>query len=76
MASSIAIYHNNFICKHLNGFKYCYVTLTIQFNIICLQTIKGSKQFYLTHGGDSLSITTSGQSRPGSNDNEEVLHIL
>ena len=23
---------NSFICTHLNAFKYCYVTLTIQFN--------------------------------------------
>ena len=31
---------SSFVCTKLNGFKYCYEALTVQFNINYLYTVK------------------------------------
>ena len=56
---------NNSIHTQLNGFKYCYPILIILFNI----------NLFLPIDETLTCTTTLGQSGPGSNSNEEVLHI-
>ena len=54
---------------------YWYVT---QFNltpVICLHTVKWLNSFILPIDGTLIGTTTSSQSGPGNNDNEEILHI-
>ena len=53
------ILNNNFVCTQLNGFKYS-------------KWLNGS--ICSTHGTPK-GTTTLSQSEPGSNENEEVLHI-
>ena len=50
------------VCTELNGFKYCYLTLVILFKIIHLLVYHRK--------------WTQGQSGPGSNGNEGVLHTF
>ena len=83
-----SIQHYSFICTQLNGSKY-YVPLTIQLNLcyfffffflhtnyqtVLLPTIQFSinQLFALRTLSDA---TTPGQSGPGSDGNERVLHI-
>ena len=74
----------NVITKTLNGFKYCYQTLIILFNIysfICSQLngFKCSKLLYSSIwpiDGTRTYPKTLDQSGIGSNGNERVLHIL
>ena len=65
-----------FFCTQFKGFKHCYVSLTIQLNIICLHTVKWSNssisnnsildksfvctQFYSTHREDPIRCYHSG----------------
>ena len=61
-----------FFCTQLNGFRYCYITVTIQHqSFVCTQ-------FSSIWSIDRtlLGATTLGQSGPGSHSNEGVLHIL
>ena len=68
--------HYSLVCTQLNGSTYCYISLTIQLSINHLFTQSLIvKQFYLTHIQDPIRATTPSQSEPGSNGNEEVLHI-
>ena len=64
---------NSFICTQLKGFKYCFSTLIILFNIThpikCLNSSSWPIDETLT------GTTTPGQSGPKSNSNEEVLQI-
>ena len=77
-------------CSQLNGLKYStrvvlfahilndqpVLFLTIRFDINHLFAHSlNVKQFYLTHREDLSAAITLGQSRPGNNDNEGVLHI-
>ena len=41
---------NSFVCTQLNGFKYCYPTHTILFNInhLFLHTVESSKGFQVS----------------------------
>ena len=82
MVSRISIKHKYFylvlscVCVQLNGFKYCYVTLTIQFNISHLLAYsKIVKQFYLTHRHYRYYLRGWVRGDPGSNGNEGVLHM-
>ena len=52
-------------CLQLNRFKYCYIS------VICLHTVCSIWPIDWTLSG----ATTLGQSGPGSNGNERVLHI-
>ena len=60
----------SFICTQLNGAKYCYVALTIQFNI---SNFAHSSIWSINR--TLLGTTTPGQSGSGSNGNEGVLQI-
>ena len=63
-----------FVCMQLKGFKNCYQTLKIKFNISYL--FAPSKISSMSSiDGTLTSTTTSGHSGPGSNSNEVVLHI-
>ena len=64
--------HSLFVCTHLNGFKYCYLTLIIQFDINHLYTNIKWLQIYIRPIDGTTSL---GQNEDRSNDNEEVLHI-
>ena len=66
---------NSFIFTQLNGFKYYYVRLTIQFNSNLLAHRWSNSSFQLIDW--TLTCTTTlGQSGPRSNGNKMVLHIL
>ena len=74
---------NSSICAQLNGFKHCYIILIIQFNInVFFTQLNGFKytKWLRTFTGPIVECrtrtTTSGQSEPVSNGNEEILHIL
>ena len=75
MASNITDI-NSFICTNLNGFKYCYFTLVILFNINGFKSSKWLNSFIWPIDGTQTGATTPGQSRPGSNNNKGVLNIL
>ena len=86
-----SIQHYSFVCMHLICFKYCYVSLKIHLNTSDLFThnriikllfitmqLSGSHLFAqsLTLRFDPLTgATTPCQCGPGSNGNEEVLHV-
>ena len=61
---------NSFICTELNGFKYCYVILTIQFNIGHLFVLKWLNSSIWPIDWIQTDTTTS-----VSNGNEGVLNI-
>ena len=74
MVSSIAN-TNNSIRTQLNCFKYCYLILTIQFNISHLFVDRWLNSSIWPIVGTLTGTTTLDQSGPGSNGNERVLHI-
>ena len=68
------------ICLRTDGFKYCYLTLIIRFNIICtlLNRLKYGKWLNICIwliDGTLTDISIPGLNRPQSNDIEGVLHI-
>ena len=65
-----------FVCTLLNGFKYCYLTLVIQFNINGLKSSKWSYISILPIHGVITGIFTLGQRGTGSNGNEVIFHIF
>ena len=62
---------NSSICTQLNGFKYCYLTPIILFNIDNNPYWK-IEQFYSTHRWDITGTNNLSQSGPGSNGNESI----
>ena len=73
---------SSFVCTQLNGFKNCYLIPIIQINqsFVCIQLndFKFRKWLNISirHIDGTLTIITIlGQSGPGSNSNEGVLHI-
>ena len=71
-----------FLCTQLNGLKYCYVILKIQFNINCsfaqlngFKYCKWLSSFMGPIDGTLTNISSPGHFGPGSNHNENVLHI-
>ena len=67
---------NSFICTQLNGFKHCYITITIKFNISHLFVHSWIlNSFIWSKDGTLTGTTTPCQSWSRSNGNEGVLHI-
>ena len=63
------------MCTQLNCFKHHYETQFNLISVICLHTGKWLKSSIWFIYGTLTSTTTPGQSEPGSNGNEGVLHI-
>ena len=66
---------DSFICTQLNGFRYCYLILTIQFNI-SLHTVKWLNSSIWPIDWTLTGATPLVKSGPGSNGNEGVPRIL
>ena len=81
----LQVFHSNtnnsiqcylFICTQLNGFKYCYVTLTIHFNSVIYQHIvKWLNSSIWPIDGTLISTIILGHSWSGSNGNESAIYI-
>ena len=67
--------HYSFVCRQLNGFKYCYVSLTIQLNISHLLSQFKSQSSIWPIDMILSDVSNSDPSGAWNYGNEEVLHI-
>ena len=71
-----SIWYKSFVGTLLNGFKYCYFTQIILFSINGFKYSKWLDDSIWPINEILIGTTGGGQSGPGSNVNEVVLHIF
>ena len=66
---------NSFFCTLLNNFRYCYLTLTIQFNSHFMHTVKWSVCYIWSIGSTLSGVTTQSLSGGWNTGNGGILQI-